>query len=66
MKEGFQLVTNKMGIKAKFNDNLTKTHLYAYGAQDRNWFLDMIAYVSRGNPTKGYLMRWERHKRNFP
>ena len=65
MKEGYQLVTNKLGIKAKFNENITKTQLYAHGAQDRNWFLDMIASVTKGNPTNGYSMRWERHKGYF-
>jgi hypothetical protein len=65
MKEGYQLVTNKLGIKAKFNENITKTQLYAHGAQDRNWFLDMVASVTKGNPTNGYSMRWERHKRYF-
>ena len=65
MKEGYQLVTNKLGIKAKFNENIIKTQLYAHGAQDRNWFLDMIAYVTKGNPTNGYWMRWERHKRFY-
>ena len=64
MKEGYQLVTNKLGIKAKYNENITKTQLYAHGAQDRNWFLDMIGSVIKGNPTKGYSERWERH-RNF-
>ena len=65
MKEGYQLVTNKLGIKAKYNENITKTQLYAHGAQDRNWFLDMIASVTKGSPTKGYSKRWERHKGYF-
>ena len=29
MKEAFEHVTQKRGIKAKFNDNLTKKQLYA-------------------------------------
>ena len=29
---------------------LTKTQLYAHGTQDR-WFLDMIDYLRKGNPT---------------
>ena len=36
MKEAFKRVTKKKGIKAKFNDNLTKKQLYADGAQYRN------------------------------
>ena len=65
MKEAFNEVTNSLGIKVKYNGNLTKTQLYAHGAQDRNWFLDMIEYVRKGNPTKGYLHRWNRHKLAF-
>ena len=49
-------------LKDRYSESLTKTQLYAHGAQDRNWFLDMIAYVTKGNPTKGYSMRWERHQ----
>ena len=65
MKEAFNEVTNSLGIKVKYNENLIKTQLYAHGAQDRNWFLDMIEYVRKGNPTKGYLHRWNRHKLAF-
>ncbi len=65
MKERYQLVTNKLGIKAKYNDNVTKTQLYAYGALDRNWFLVMIAYVTKGNPTNGHSIRWERYREYF-
>ena len=45
--------------------NLTKIRLYVHGVQDRNWFLDMIDYLRRGNSTKGYLGRWNRHKLAF-
>ena len=50
MKEAFKRVTKKKGIKAKFNDNLTKKQLYAHGAQDRNWFLDMVSFINKGSP----------------
>lgn len=51
------MVTNKLGIKANYNENITKTQLYAHGAQDRNWFLDMIDYATKGNPAEGYIKR---------
>ena len=65
MKEAFNKVTNSLGVKVKYNENLTKTQLYTHGAQDRNWFLDMIDYLRKGNPTKGYLHRLERHKEYY-
>ena len=65
MKEAFEHVTYKTGIKAKFNTNLTKKQLYAHGAQDRNWLLDMISFVNKGSATKGYQRRLERHRQQF-
>ena len=65
MKEAFEHVTYRTGIKAKFNANLTKKQLYANGAQDRNWFLDMISFVNKGSPSKGYMKRLERHRQHY-
>ena len=65
MKEAFEHVTHKTGIKAKFNDNLTKKQLYAHGAQDRNWFLDMVSFLREGSPCEGYLRRLKRHRSHF-
>lgn len=65
MKEAFNEVTNSLVIKVKYNENLTKTQLYAHGAQDRNWFLDMIGYLRKGNHTQSYLHRLERHKEYY-
>ena len=65
MKEAFKRVTKKKGIKAKFNDNLTKKQLYAHGAQDRNWFLDMISFVNKGSPSQGYIKRLTRHREHY-
>jgi len=65
MKEAFEHVTQKTGIKAKFNNNLTKKQLYAHSAQDRNWFLDMISFINKGSPSKGYAKRLERHWEHF-
>ncbi len=65
MKKAFEDVTHKVGIKAKYNQNLTKTQLYAHGAQDRDWFLRMISWMGKGNPTNGYQRRLERHREYF-
>ena len=65
MKEAFEHVTYRTGIKAKFNANLTKKQLYANGAQDRNWFLDMVSFINKGSPSQGYLNRLKRHWEHF-
>ena len=65
MKEAFNEVTEKARIKVKFNQNLTKTQLYAHGAQDRDWFLDMFQSLFKSNPTNGYQRRLERHRKHF-
>ena len=65
MKKAFEHVTYQSGIKAKFNNNLTKKQLYAHGAQDRNWFLDMVFFVNKGSPSKGYLKRLKRHREHY-
>ena len=65
MKEAFEHVTYRTGIKAKFNANLTKKQLYANGAQDRNWFLDMVSFINKGSPSQGYVKRLERHWGHF-
>ena len=65
MKEAFEHVTYKVGIKVKFNENLTKTQLSAHGAQDRDWYLRMISWMGKGNPTNGYQRRLERHREYF-
>ena len=65
MKEGFNVVTRKTGVKAKFNKNLTKQALHYYGSMDRDWYHDSIQSLAHGHPTKGYLKRWERHKAHY-
>ncbi len=65
MREAFEHVTYRTGIKAKFNANLTTKQLYANGAQDRNWFLDMVSFINKGSPSKGYVKRLERHWEHF-
>jgi hypothetical protein len=65
MKEAFEDVTNKVGIEVKFNQNLTKTQLYGHGAQDRDWYLRMFDWITKGNPTNGYQKRLKRHRKYF-
>ena len=65
MKEAFEQVTYKVGIKVKFNENLTKQQLYVHGANDRNWLLDMLSFVQKGKPSEGYKIRLERHREHF-
>ena len=65
MKEAFEHVTHKVGIKAKFNQNLTQTQLSVHGAQDRDWYLRMVSWITKGNPTNGYQRRLERHREHF-
>ena len=62
MKEAFEHVTRKKKIQAKWNANLTKAQLYAHGATDRNWFLDMIEVIRKPEMAKGYRLRMERHR----
>ena len=65
MKEAFEDVTDKVGIKAKYNQNLTKTQLSVHGAQDRDWYLRVVNWITKGNPTNGYQRRLERHRKHF-
>ena len=65
MKEAFEDVTLKVGIKAKYNQNLTQTQLSVHGAQDRDWYLRMVGWITKGNPTNGYQRRLERHREHF-
>jgi hypothetical protein len=65
MKEAFKYVTGQVNIKAKFNQNLTKKQLYGHGAQDRNWFLDMIASIRKPDMAKEYEFRMKRHLQLF-
>ena len=62
MKEAFEYVTGKVNIKAKFNQNLIKKQLYGHGAQDRNWFLDMVLSIRNRDASVGYRLRMDRHK----
>ena len=65
MKEAFSEVTKKARIKVKFNQNLTKTQLYAHGAQDKNWFLNIFESLFKVSPTNGYQRRLARHREYF-
>ena len=65
MKEAFEDVTHKVGSKAKYNQNLTKTQLHVHGAKDRDWFLDMFQSLFKDNPPNGYQRRLKRHREYF-
>lgn len=65
MKEAFEHVTHKVGIKAKYNQNLTKSQLSVHGAQDGDWYLRVVSWITKGNPTNGYQRRLERHREHF-
>ena len=62
MREAFSEITQSRNIKVKYNRNLTKRQLYAHGAQDRNWFLDMIASMKSPHKSDGYKLRLRKHK----
>ena len=65
MKEAFEYVTKQRHVKAKYNQNLTETQLYAGRAVDRDWYLDMISMVSQPKMAKRYQLRMERHEISF-
>ena len=65
MQEAFERETNKVNIKVKFNENLTKRQLYVHGAQDRNWLPSRIDTLRKGDPADGYKRRPERHREHF-
>ena len=62
MREAFAEITQSRRIKVKYNRNLTKRQLYIHGAQDRNWFLDMIASMRSPYKSDGYKLRLRKHK----
>ena len=62
MKEAFTLITGKLHIQMKWNDNLTKGLLYAHGAQDRDFYLDSVMHITKPETSNGYQRRMERHK----
>ena len=62
MREAFSEITSSRSIKVKYNRNLTKRQLYAHGAEDRSWFLDMIASMRSPDKTGGYKLRLGKHK----
>ena len=64
-KEAFEHVTHKTKGKAKWDQNLTRAQLYAHGATDRNWYLDMIEVIRKPEMAKGYRLRMERHNQVF-
>ena len=65
MQEAFRQVAMKASIKAKFNQNLTDTHLYEHSLKKRGWFLDMLQSLFKSMPTNSYQRRLQRHVEHF-
>ena len=63
MKEAFILVTKQEKVRIKYNSNITKKGLYASQHQDRDFYLDKLSFIQKGNPSKGYEYRMKRHYR---
>jgi len=66
MKEAFNDVTKKNKVKVKFNKNMTLKGINQFKfstGMDREYYLDSMKFVAEGNPSKGYMHRWDRHKR---
>ena len=45
MKEAFTLITDKFHIQMKWNDTLMQKQLYTHGAQDKDFYLDMVMHI---------------------
>jgi hypothetical protein len=63
MKEAFITVTKQERVRIKYNSNITKKGLYASQHQDRDFYLDKLSFIQKGNPSKGYEYRMKRHYR---
>ena len=61
MKEAFILVTKQEKVRIKYNSNITKKGLYASQHKDRDFYLDKLSFIQKGNPSKGYEYRMRRH-----
>ena len=61
MKEAFITVTKQERVRIKYNSNITKKGLYASQHQDRDFYLDRLSFIQKGNPSKGYVYRMKRH-----
>ena len=65
MKEAFKRVMYVTNIKVKYNKNMTKQDLYSSRHLDYDYFINMFSHLIKGNPTKGYLRRMERHNQYY-
>ncbi len=68
MKEAFNEVTKKNKVKVKFNKNMTLKGINQFKfstGPDREYYLNSMNFIAEGNPTKGYLSRWNNHKSYF-
>ena len=65
MQEAFERVMYVVKIKVKYNNNMTKQGLYSFRHLDYDYFIDMFFHLTKGNPTKGYKRRMERHNQYY-
>ena len=65
MQEAFERVMYVVKIKVKYNNNMTKQGLYSFRHLDYDYFIDMFYHLTKGNPTKGYKRRMERHNQYY-
>ena len=63
MKEAFMIVSNQERVRIKYNANITKKALSATQHQDRDFYLDSLSFIQKGNPSKGYEYRMKRHNK---
>ena len=61
MKEAFMSVSKQERVRIKYNANITEKALYASQHQDRDFYLDKLSFIQKGNPSKGYVYRMKRH-----
>jgi len=45
MKDALTLITGKLDIQMKWNDTLMQKQLYTHGAQDKDFYLDMVMHI---------------------
>ena len=63
MKEAFMIVSNQERVRIKYNANITKKALSATQHQDRDFYLNSLSFIQKGNPSKGYEYRMKRHNK---
>jgi len=65
MKETFERLMKVNKVKVKYNKNMTKQDLYSSRHLDYEYFINLFFNLIKGNPTKGYLRRMEKHNQYY-